>query len=75
MASFVQIRECALQFLHFSKSTGIPVFLVGHVTKSGDIAGPKVLEHMVDTVLSLEGDSHYHHRILRSIKNRQASLL
>eukprot|EP01138_Halocafeteria_seosinensis_P003755 gb/GECG01003839.1/.p1 GENE.gb/GECG01003839.1/~~gb/GECG01003839.1/.p1 ORF type:complete len:382 (+),score=47.00 gb/GECG01003839.1/:1-1146(+) len=70
-----QVRECALQFLHYSKSTGVPVFLVGHVTKSGDIAGPKILEHMVDTVLSLEGDSHYNHRILRSVKNRSVLLV
>ncbi|MBV8719149.1 MAG: DNA repair protein RadA [Chloroflexi bacterium] len=68
--SVSQLRECALRFLHLAKSTGIPVFLVGHVTKDGAIAGPKVLEHMVDTVLYLEGERFNQYRLLRSTKNR-----
>jgi len=65
-----QIRECAYRLLNLAKETGVPVFLVGHVTKEGAIAGPKVLEHLVDTVLYLEGDKHHEFRILRSQKNR-----
>ena len=65
-----QLRECALRFLHLAKSTGTPVFLVGHVTKEGAIAGPKVLEHMVDTVLYLEGERFHEYRLLRTTKNR-----
>jgi DNA repair protein RadA/Sms len=68
--SIVQVRECAYAFLKMAKSTGTPVFLVGHVTKAGDIAGPKVLEHAVDAVLYLEGDPFHAYRILRSVKNR-----
>jgi DNA repair protein RadA/Sms len=65
-----QLRECALRFLQLAKSTGTPVFLVGHVTKEGAIAGPKVLEHMVDTVLYLEGERFQQYRLLRTTKNR-----
>jgi DNA repair protein RadA/Sms len=68
--SVTQLRECALRFLQLAKSTGTPVFLVGHVTKDGAIAGPKVLEHMVDTVLYLEGERFNQYRLLRSTKNR-----
>ncbi len=65
-----QVRECSERLILLSKKTGIPVFLIGHVTKDGSIAGPKVLEHMVDTVLYFEGDSGHAYRIVRSIKNR-----
>jgi DNA repair protein RadA/Sms len=65
-----QVREASERLIIFSKKTGIPVFLVGHVTKDGSIAGPKVLEHMVDTVLYFEGDSGHSYRIIRGIKNR-----
>ncbi len=68
-----QIRGCAGDLLKFSKETSTPVFLVGHITKDGSIAGPKVLEHMVDTVLQFEGDRHHVYRILRSTKNRFGS--
>jgi DNA repair protein RadA/Sms len=68
--SVSQLRECTLRFLQLAKSTGTPIFLVGHVTKDGSIAGPKVLEHMVDTVLYLEGERFDHYRLLRSTKNR-----
>ena len=68
--SVPQLRECALRFLQLAKSTGTAVLLVGHVTKDGSIAGPKVLEHMVDTVLYLEGERFNHYRLLRSTKNR-----
>ena len=68
-----QIRECAAEFQRFSKETGTPVFLIGHITKDGNIAGPKILEHMVDTVLQFEGDRHYTYRILRTLKNRFGS--
>lgn len=68
--SISQIRESASEFQRFSKETNIPVFLIGHITKDGAIAGPKILEHMVDTVLQFEGDRHYAYRILRTIKNR-----
>lgn len=71
--SVTQIRECAASFLKFAKESGVPVILVGHITKDGVIAGPKVLEHIVDTVLQFEGDLHYMYRILRSIKNRFGS--
>lgn len=71
--SISQIRECAGQLLRFSKENGTPVFLIGHITKDGQIAGPKVLEHMVDTVLQFEGDRHHAYRILRSVKNRFGS--
>lgn len=65
-----QVRECASRFQRWAKETGIPVFLVGHVTKEGSIAGPKVLEHIVDTVLYLEGDPFHTYRLLRTVKNR-----
>lgn len=71
--SVSQIRECAAEFQRFAKETNIPVFLIGHITKDGSIAGPKILEHMVDTVLQFEGDRHYAYRILRTLKNRFGS--
>ena len=71
--SISQVRECAAAILKFAKQSGIPVLLVGHITKDGSIAGPKVLEHIVDTVLQFEGDQHYMYRILRSVKNRFGS--
>lgn len=71
--SISQIRECTAELLKFAKETGTPVFLIGHITKDGTIAGPKILEHMVDTVLQFEGDRHLSYRILRSIKNRFGS--
>lgn len=70
VGSISQVRECASRLQSLAKQTGTSVFLVGHVTKSGSIAGPKVLEHIVDTVLYLEGDQHHLYRLLRSIKNR-----
>ncbi|MBR1732305.1 MAG: DNA repair protein RadA [Alloprevotella sp.] len=71
--SITQIRECAAALLKYAKESGTPVVLVGHITKDGTIAGPKVLEHIVDTVLQFEGDRHYFYRILRSQKNRFGS--
>jgi DNA repair protein RadA/Sms len=71
--SVSQIRECAAEFQRFAKETGTPVLLIGHITKDGTIAGPKILEHMVDTVLQFEGDRHYAYRILRTLKNRFGS--
>ncbi|MBO4849635.1 MAG: DNA repair protein RadA [Prevotella sp.] len=71
--SLSQVRECASALLRFSKSSGIPVLLIGHITKEGTLAGPKILEHIVDTVIQFEGDQHYMYRILRSIKNRFGS--
>ena len=71
--SLSQVRECAASLLRFSKSSGIPVILIGHITKEGTLAGPKILEHIVDTVIQFEGDQHYMYRILRSIKNRFGS--
>ena len=71
--SITQVRECAAALLHFAKSTGIPVILIGHINKEGTLAGPKILEHIVDTVIQFEGDQHYMYRILRSIKNRFGS--
>jgi len=71
--SISQIRETASQLQRYAKSTNIPVLLIGHITKDGQLAGPKVLEHMVDTVLQFEGDRHYGFRILRSVKNRFGS--
>jgi len=71
--SVSQIRECAAEFQRFAKETNTPVFLIGHITKEGSIAGPKILEHMVDTVLQFEGDRHYAYRILRTLKNRFGS--
>ena len=71
--SVSQIRECASEFQRFAKETNTPVILIGHITKDGSIAGPKILEHMVDTVLQFEGDRHYAYRILRTLKNRFGS--
>jgi DNA repair protein RadA/Sms len=71
--SISQIRECTAEFQRFAKETGTSVFLIGHITKDGSIAGPKLLEHMVDTVLQFEGDQHYAYRILRTTKNRFGS--
>src|SRR5438132_5859056 len=68
--SISQIREVAAQFLMLAKTRGIPVFLIGHVTKDGSIAGPRALEHIVDTVLYFEGERHHNHRIVRATKNR-----
>ena len=68
-----QIRECTFEILAFAKSNSIPVFIVGHINKEGSLAGPKVLEHMVDTVLQFEGDRNHFYRIVRSIKNRFGS--
>lgn len=71
--SVSQVRECTTEFMRYAKETGTPVFLIGHITKEGSLAGPKVLEHMVDTVLQFEGDRHTVYRILRTIKNRFGS--
>ena len=71
--SIVQVRECASALLRFAKTSGIPVVLIGHINKEGTLAGPKILEHIVDTVIQFEGDQHYMYRILRSIKNRFGS--
>jgi DNA repair protein RadA/Sms len=71
--SVSQIRESAAEFQRFAKETNTPVFLIGHITKDGSIAGPKILEHMVDTVLQFEGDRNYAYRILRTLKNRFGS--
>lgn len=71
--SISQIRECAAELQHFAKETNTPVFLIGHINKEGNIAGPKILEHMVDTVLQFEGDRHHTYRILRTLKNRFGS--
>tara|TARA_R110002167_G_scaffold131877_1_gene315849 strand:- start:97 stop:1458 length:1362 start_codon:yes stop_codon:yes gene_type:complete len=71
--SISQIRECTAELIKFAKETNTPVILIGHITKDGSIAGPKILEHMVDTVLQFEGDRNYVYRILRSLKNRFGS--
>jgi DNA repair protein RadA/Sms len=71
--SVSQIRECTAELQRFAKETNTPVFLIGHITKDGSIAGPKILEHIVDTVLQFEGDRHYAYRILRTLKNRFGS--
>jgi DNA repair protein RadA/Sms len=71
--SISQVRECAASLQRFAKETYTPVFVIGHITKDGSIAGPKILEHMVDTVLQFEGDQHYAYRILRTLKNRFGS--
>jgi len=71
--SVSQVRECTAELLRFAKESGTPVFLIGHITKDGMIAGPKILEHMVDTVLQFEGDRHHVYRILRTVKNRFGS--
>lgn len=71
--SISQIKECTAEFLRFAKETQIPVLLIGHITKEGSLAGPKVLEHMVDTVLHFEGDRNHFYRLLRGVKNRFGS--
>jgi DNA repair protein RadA/Sms len=71
--SISQIRECTAELIKFAKETNVPVILIGHITKDGAIAGPKILEHMVDTVLQFEGDRNHVYRILRSLKNRFGS--
>ncbi|MDE6323672.1 MAG: DNA repair protein RadA [Paramuribaculum sp.] len=71
--SVSQVRECSARLLKYAKETGVPIMLIGHINKEGSIAGPKVLEHIVDAVLQFEGDRHYLYRILRSIKNRFGS--
>jgi DNA repair protein RadA/Sms len=71
--SVTQVRECTAELIRYAKSTNTPIFLIGHITKEGTLAGPKVLEHMVDTVLQFEGDRHYSYRLLRTTKNRFGS--
>ena len=71
--SVSQVRESAGELQRFAKETNIPIFIIGHITKDGSIAGPKLLEHIVDTVLQFEGDQNYTYRILRTIKNRFGS--
>lgn len=71
--SVSQVRECTTEFMKYAKESGVPVFMIGHITKEGSLAGPKVLEHMVDTVLTFEGDRHTTYRILRTTKNRFGS--
>lgn len=71
--SITQVRECATSLLRYAKTSSVPVILIGHINKEGTLAGPKVLEHIVDTVIQFEGDRHYHYRLLRSIKNRFGS--
>lgn len=71
--SVSQIRQCTTEFQHYAKQTGVPVLLIGHITKDGTLAGPKVMEHIVDAVLQFEGDRHYGFRILRALKNRFGS--
>jgi DNA repair protein RadA/Sms len=71
--SISQIRECTAELMRYAKETSTPVFLIGHITKDGSLAGPKVLEHMVDTVLQFEGDRHHVYRLLRTTKNRFGS--
>lgn len=71
--SVSQVRECTAQLMKIAKTNGIPIFIVGHVTKEGSIAGPRLLEHMVDTVLYFEGERHHTFRILRAVKNRFGS--
>ena len=71
--SVSQIRQCTTEFQHYAKTTGVPVILIGHITKDGTLAGPKVMEHIVDAVLQFEGDRNYGYRILRALKNRFGS--
>ncbi|MDR1346029.1 MAG: DNA repair protein RadA [Bacteroidales bacterium] len=71
--SISQIKECTAEFQHYCKTSAVPVCLIGHITKEGSLAGPKILEHIVDTVLQFEGDQHYGYRIVRCIKNRFGS--
>ena len=68
-----QLRRCALDLVSFAKSTGCVVVIVGHVTKDGLLAGPRLLEHLVDVVLAFEGDRHHAHRVVRAVKNRFGS--
>lgn len=70
---FSQVKECTGDLQRFAKETNIPVFIIGHINKEGGIAGPKLLEHIVDVVLQFEGDQHYAYRILRTLKNRFGS--
>src|SRR5690606_29978113 len=71
--SVSQVRECTAEIMKFAKETGTPVYLIGHITKDGAIAGPKIMEHMVDIVLQFEGDQHMSYRILRTYKKRFGS--
>ena len=71
--SISQVRECSVAILKYAKESGVPVILIGHINKEGSLAGPKVLEHIVDTVLQFEGENQYMYRILRAIKNRFGS--
>jgi len=71
--SISQVRQCTADLMRYAKTTHVPVFIIGHITKDGTIAGPKVLEHMVDTVLQFEGDTHHIYRLLRTTKNRFGS--
>ena len=71
--SISQVRQCTADLMRYAKTTHVPVFIIGHITKDGSIAGPKVLEHMVDTVLQFEGDTHHLYRLLRTTKNRFGS--
>ena len=71
--SVSQVRECTAELMRIAKTKGIAIFIVGHVTKEGSIAGPRILEHMVDTVLYFEGERHHTYRILRAVKNRFGS--
>ncbi len=71
--SITQVRECTAHLLHYAKSSGIPVILIGHITKDGSLAGPKALEHIVDVVLYFEGETNYIYRVIRSVKNRFGS--
>lgn len=71
--SVTQVRECAAELLRYAKESGVPVFLIGHITKDGAIAGPKILEHMVDTVLQFDGERNFSYRLLRATKNRFGS--
>jgi DNA repair protein RadA/Sms len=71
--SVSQVKECSSELIRFAKASNIPVFIIGHINKDGNVAGPKVLEHMVDAVIQFEGDRHYSYRILRGIKNRFGS--
>lgn len=68
--SISQVRECTVQFMHLAKSTNVPIFVIGHVTKEGTVAGPKALEHIADAVLYLEGERYHSYRLLRGVKNR-----
>lgn len=68
--SVSQVRQCTAELIHFAKTTNVPTIIIGHITKDGSIAGPKVLEHMVDTVLHFEGDRNHYYRLLRAVKNR-----